>query len=268
MLPVRGLIPTFAVVLWIQAQLGSGVITGILQDTSGKPLTGVRVALTELSATDKAAAPGTVLVSIATTDSRGVYRLENVPQGRYYLVAGRVDNPTYYPGTLDTRSAKVVSVSSTSAIGGMDFTLVQESQQGPQIGEVLRSSRVSNLPLVGANVMDLLQTLPGLRAAGPFSFTFENVEGQRTNFSLPDGTTLSNACSGCTFLVWNRGIGIPGTNQMGILFQVKSGGKDLEFTCKATNCDVFPPDGGPRVLHRDEIDIIPVTSRTRFVVTQ
>lgn len=88
----------FSLFLLAQAQLGNGVVTGVLRDATGKPVEKARVALAEVSDTGNPANPASVLVSIATTDSSGGYRLDNVPPGRYYIVAGRVDSPTYYPG--------------------------------------------------------------------------------------------------------------------------------------------------------------------------
>ena len=49
-------------------------------------------------------------VSLAETDSTGRYQLENVPPGRYYITAGRLDVLTYYPGTLEVSQGLVVSI--------------------------------------------------------------------------------------------------------------------------------------------------------------
>src|SRR5688572_29998661 len=75
----------FAVVLLAQA--AGGIVSGIVRDAAGNPVTGIRVALmTEPN----------VLANIGKTEASGYYRLENIPPGRYYVVAGRVDTPTYY----------------------------------------------------------------------------------------------------------------------------------------------------------------------------
>jgi hypothetical protein len=67
------------------------------------------------------------MASIAETDQNGAYKLENVPPGRYYIVAGRIDVPTYYPGTLDMSAGKDVLISPGASITGMNFALKDNS---------------------------------------------------------------------------------------------------------------------------------------------
>src|SRR6185369_15937078 len=49
--------------------------------------------------------------------------LESIPPGRYLITAGRVDIPTYYPGTTDRERAKVVTIASGAVITGIDFRM-------------------------------------------------------------------------------------------------------------------------------------------------
>jgi hypothetical protein len=110
-----------SVVLFTLAQIAGGVVSGVLRDSSGNPIPNVRVALAEVSDPANGGRPGSVLMSIATTDPSGGYRLENVPPGRYYIVSGRVDTLTYYRVTPDSSRAKVISISSGFVMAGMDF---------------------------------------------------------------------------------------------------------------------------------------------------
>jgi hypothetical protein len=110
----------------IQAQQ-SGTVSGVLKDQAGKPLVGVRMA-----AVAKPDVPGDMLnsaamASIAQTDEEGRYTLENVPPGRYYIAAGRVDLQTYFPGTSQITSAREVAVAAGAKIAGIDFALAQAS---------------------------------------------------------------------------------------------------------------------------------------------
>src|SRR5689334_19303784 len=77
----------------------NGAVTGVVRTAAGKPAAGVRVSavVPPASATDEFTA--TAMASIVETDAEGRFRLEAVPPGRYYISAGRVDFPTYYPGT-------------------------------------------------------------------------------------------------------------------------------------------------------------------------
>src|SRR5215471_161673 len=122
-------------------QRDNGTISGALKDSNGKPVAGVRVSamLVPDSATD--AATGAAMVSIVATDDMGRYRLENIPPARYYIVAGRVDFPTYYPGAQDMSSGTIVSVTARANLSGMDFALNNAS---------FRLAGISTVDLVGA----------------------------------------------------------------------------------------------------------------------
>src|SRR5262245_54736890 len=75
----------------------TGTATGVIRSTSGALASGVRVAAQAL--TDSTAGIGEgALVSLTQTDSQGRYKLEGIPPGRYYIQAGLVDFPTYFPG--------------------------------------------------------------------------------------------------------------------------------------------------------------------------
>src|SRR5438876_469204 len=86
----------------------TGVITGIVHQADGSPAAGVRVAATPASETPADAQNGGALIALAQTDETGRYRLESVPPGRYYVVAGRVNAPTFYPGVMQRSEAKAV----------------------------------------------------------------------------------------------------------------------------------------------------------------
>jgi TonB family protein len=61
------------------------------------------------------------------TDSAGRYRLENIPPGRYYVVAGFVDFPTYYPGVSSVSGATALNVLSGTPITGINFTMASSA---------------------------------------------------------------------------------------------------------------------------------------------
>jgi hypothetical protein len=104
-----------------------GTVTGVLKDATGKPAVGVRVAaVIQSDPTAKSAGPE-AMARIVETDAEGRYLLDDVPQGRYFISAGRVDQPTYYTGAKEMARATVVSVMPGSAVSGIDFTLDQAS---------------------------------------------------------------------------------------------------------------------------------------------
>ena len=67
---------------------GTGIITGTIQMDGGGSVAGVRVAV--ISVDDSI---GANLISLSESDASGHFRLTDVPQGHYYVVAGRVTVP-------------------------------------------------------------------------------------------------------------------------------------------------------------------------------
>ena len=106
------------------------------------------------------------MASLTQTDSMGRYRLENVPPGRYYIAAGRVDQPTYYPGTLDMTKGAAISISSAATVPDIDFVIQNASAMlPPALGLRGRGGPIT-LPLARNNVLNLIPILPGANALG------------------------------------------------------------------------------------------------------
>jgi protocatechuate 3,4-dioxygenase beta subunit len=89
------------VISW--AQTPAGAVAGQVLNRDGRPAASVRVSAMAVPEAGAVVNSATALVSIAMTDSEGRYRLENVLPGRYYIMAGFVDLPTYYPGVRPRR---------------------------------------------------------------------------------------------------------------------------------------------------------------------
>jgi ferric-dicitrate binding protein FerR (iron transport regulator) len=104
----------------------NGTVAGVVRASDGRPASNVRV--TALRADTIATIRATL--SLTETDSDGRYRLENVPPGSFYITAGRLDVPTYYPGTLEIKDAQIVSVTSAGTLTGIDF-VVQDPSTAP-----------------------------------------------------------------------------------------------------------------------------------------
>jgi hypothetical protein len=47
-------------------------------------------------------------------------------RGKYYIGAGNVNVPTYYPGTLDVKEGRVVAVAAGATVSGIDFPIDKE----------------------------------------------------------------------------------------------------------------------------------------------
>jgi len=101
----------------------NGTIVGVLRNTTGGPAVGVRVSAMARPDSVNDVAASSAFAALGETDDSGRYRLDNVPPGRYYIVAGRVDAPTYYPGTVQLNEGTIVQITPGAAVSGIDFVL-------------------------------------------------------------------------------------------------------------------------------------------------
>lgn len=104
-----------------QQNPANGSIAGAIQLPGGAAVAGIRVAA--MAVTDPPAAPTdtTVFVSTAQADLNGHYRLENVPPGRYYIVAWPTTGLMYYPAGNALSMASIVTVTPGRQLAAFDF---------------------------------------------------------------------------------------------------------------------------------------------------
>ena len=101
-----------------------GVVAGTLRGTDGKPAARVRVAVMAIPEAGRGLSGAGTLVSQAETDEAGKFQLEDVPAGRYYVVAGRLQTPIFYPGVRDIAAAKTIQVLAEATVRDIDFEVV------------------------------------------------------------------------------------------------------------------------------------------------
>lgn len=100
----------------------TGVVTGQLLNTNSQPAADVRVRAIAM------AEPGTPTLAVTelfsgVTDKEGRYRLADLPPGRYYVIAGLIDIPTYYPGVREMKDAIGISIGPNTTTE-LDFKMV------------------------------------------------------------------------------------------------------------------------------------------------
>jgi len=106
----------------------SGTVSGIVRTNAGEPAAAVRVSAMVPPESDADLRSASAFSALAETDEAGRYRLEGIPPGRYYIVAGRVDGPTYYPGTTDMSKARIFSIPPEGGtVSNIDFVIVDAS---------------------------------------------------------------------------------------------------------------------------------------------
>jgi len=118
---MRELLLTALLLFPIPAQIQTGTVTGQLSAKDGSSVSGIRVSVMPLAEPGAPAATASTLVSSAMTDNAGRFRIENVPPGRYYVTAGLVQQPTYFPGVASAAGATAISVSAGATVAGINF---------------------------------------------------------------------------------------------------------------------------------------------------
>jgi len=123
------LVALFVANVVLFAQADTGAITGRIFRMDGLPAAGIRVAIISQGPNGKIEPD--ILAGITVTDESGRYLIENIPPGRYGLVAGAVAAPTFYPGTTRVSEASLAAVQRGSTTAGLDFALATPSAPTP-----------------------------------------------------------------------------------------------------------------------------------------
>jgi Ca-activated chloride channel family protein len=154
-----------------------GTINGTVSDSTGALIPGVTVTATN---TESAVSKTTM------TDASGAYTFIGLVPGPYRLTAALTGFQTAMLVNINLGNAesqrfniamKIAPSQTTVDVSVAASPIVQQS--GATVGEVLSEQQVRNLPMVGNNVLDLLNTLPGAQAS--------NQQGQTTYYGLSAG---------------------------------------------------------------------------------
>lgn len=188
------------------AQLSSAAVSGAVKDSSGAVVPGAAISLQN---TD------TGVTRSAVSNGSGNYTFPSVPPGPYILHASKDGFNVFTSAKFVLAVSQVSTVDIGLSVGNATDTVsVQAEGQSletgsSQLGSVIGSKEVNDLPLNGRNFTQLLSLTPG---ASPISvaqngsgdrtpttfgsaFTFPAVNGQtnRSNFFLVDGLNDENS---------------------------------------------------------------------------
>jgi hypothetical protein len=140
-------------------------LTGIVTDQSGALIPGVTITMTKAD---------TGVVTTTITNEAGVYNFLGLQPGSGYRVSATLPGFQTVNYTNLELSAAAVSRQNFQLTVATAATTVEVTvdragalmQSSSSVGDVLPEYRIRNLPMVGNNVLDLLNILPGVRFNG------------------------------------------------------------------------------------------------------
>ena len=156
------------------AQSDTGVIDGRVFDESKAAVPGANVTARNVA---------TGFTRSAVASDRGTYRIESIPPGRYEVTAELQGFATYIAkdivvqvGTSSTVdfTMKVAAVAETVTVN-TESPLVQTTRS--DVGQVITSALVENMPLNGRKFQDLSLLVPGTRPSNYYDPTKTEVGG-------------------------------------------------------------------------------------------
>src|SRR5215471_2975099 len=150
-------------------QTQTGTASGIVRTASGDPAAGVRVAAVAIPDSDAKPSEGAML-SLAQTDSAGQFKLENIVPGRYFIQAGLIDAPTYYPGVTTTTGATSILITAGATINGLNFAMSRGSLGVRVSGRVPLTSGRPVLIAIRGGTGPSITTTAQVRPDGTFEF--------------------------------------------------------------------------------------------------
>jgi hypothetical protein len=144
------------------AQGANTQLGGVVTDQSGALIPGVTMTLVN---TD------TGVTNTTITNESGAYNFPSVQPGQAYRVSAslpgfqtRTVNNLPLPASTNNRQDFQLTVASAATtLEVQSEAIAAITGAGASVGDVLPEYRIRNLPLVGNNVLDLLNILPGIR---------------------------------------------------------------------------------------------------------
>jgi len=172
------------------AQSGNASVSGFVQDPTQAFIPGVMITATNTQ---------TGVVTTAVTNESGTYTIVSLLPGSYKLTAElpgfktQVINDVQLGQSASARynfTLQVGAVADSVEVTAQATALITESAS--TVGQVLTQKSVQDLPLVSTNVLDLMQTMAGVRGATlGESTTFAGVSTGMVN-TVRDGLSVQD----------------------------------------------------------------------------
>jgi outer membrane receptor protein involved in Fe transport len=156
------------------AQTGTGDIDGRVLDESRAAVPG---------ATVTAKNPGTGLTRSTTSSANGTYHIGSLPAGRYDVTAELSGFSTQVHQGVNVQIDSAATLDFTMKVGGQQETITVTGEAPlvetttSDVGDVITSTMVENIPLNGRKFQDLSLLVPGTRPANYYDPTKTEVGG-------------------------------------------------------------------------------------------
>ena len=172
-----------------------GVVSGRIRDASGRPLQNVDVQA--ISMTYQNGYPFLQTVMAKPTDDQGEFRLFWLTPGEYYVgvvqranpngVGGAIQPRTYYPGTIDIKTAAALKVRAGDQLGGIDIGMREERLF------IVSGQFNTTIPPEDTAMMAAVFNPPGTRLP---TLMIVNKDPNQPDPSRPVGNAVLNPVSG------------------------------------------------------------------------
>ncbi|HMJ85778.1 MAG TPA: carboxypeptidase-like regulatory domain-containing protein, partial [Vicinamibacterales bacterium] len=176
------LLALFAIAIPAHAQAPSGEISGTVLDSSGLPVPGATITLTNQA---------TNVVRVVQTNEVGLYVISAIPPGTYDLKAELTGFRTVERKGVVVQVGSANRLAFTMDVGNLSETLevVAHSPliqtENAAISTVIENRAIVELPLNGRNYLQLASLIPGATTNGPSSSQGkQRMGGQRNSFAL------------------------------------------------------------------------------------
>src|SRR5215475_8551350 len=198
----------------------NGQLGGIVSDPAGALIPGVTITATNA---------GTGVATTTLTNDSGAYTFPSLQPGTYKVSA---ELPGFQTSTVTNLELGPIAVrqnfqlSVSTAQQSIEVTaepLTAVSQSSATVGDVLSQKKVTDLPVVGNNVLSVLDVLPGLRVStssgpglmGPQFSTINGLDLNSVNVTRDGLTTNDTRFSAAGDVT--AGVAIPHGGSIGVM---------------------------------------------------
>ncbi len=156
---LRGLAIAAMSAVLAYAQVNESNLTGVVQDSSGAPVAGASIQLTNI---------GTGESFTQTSDKTGLYRFVSLKYGNYRLEVERAGFKKFVREPVELSTGQTTTVDVTLTVGEQRQTVTVNAEspllrtETGSLGSTISTKMLDDLPVIGRNPYVLLKLSPGI----------------------------------------------------------------------------------------------------------